>query len=781
MKNMMKKFLSVVLVLSLLGVSQMGIPFAFDAEAATHTGECGTALVWSLDTLTGVLEISGTGDMDNWTTSDYPSWRSYKSSIRTVNITNGVTSIGDYAFYNYDSLSVVNIPASVTSIAEFAFNDCDNLKSITVDENNTYYSSDENGVLFNEGKTELIQYPANNTNTSYQIPDTVKILKTYAFKNCDKLESVSVPASVTDIGIGAFYDCDALSTVNIPNSVKTIGDDAFYSCDSIESVIVPASVTSIGTGAFFNCSSLSFITVDESNTKYSNDENGVLFNKDKTELIQYPVASEAVSYQIPDSVTKICANAFRFSDNITSVTIPASVATIGELAFSDCNSLAAITVDAGNTNYSSDERGVLFDKSKKLLIRYPAGNTGTSYSVPEGVTTIGDSAFYQCTALATVVIPDSVTLISDKAFWGCTGIKDLTMPAAARIFNSALTFSGCTKIEKITLTKGNGTLRNYSDSTVKTDTYYKYTPWYLSRNSVKEIIISEGVIRIGALMFNECKGVASVTIPTTIKNIGKKAFNDCESLTDVYYDNCDTYWKAITVDTYNSSLTSAKIHFRPHEYESSVTTDPTCTETGVRTYKCDCGYSYTEAISVIPHTPGEWETVTPATCSKEGEKVQKCAVCKEVIATETIGKLGHTPGEWEIAVHPTESETGLKVKKCTVCGEILEEAVIPTVSFSLRIKGNPVRVFYKESATVEIVSRSIPENAKINWTVTSGKADISASTDTRSCNIKFTKFGQVKITATVEGTDISDTITVKVRYTWWQWIIVILLFGWIWY
>ena len=170
MKNMMKKFLSVVLVLSLLGVSQMGIPFAFDAEAATHTGECGTALVWSLDTLTGVLEISGTGDMDNWTTSDYPSWRSYKSSIRTVNITNGVTSIGDYAFYNYDSLSVVNIPASVTSIAEFAFNDCDNLKSITVDENNTYYSSDENGVLFNEGKTELIQYPANNTNTSYQIP-----------------------------------------------------------------------------------------------------------------------------------------------------------------------------------------------------------------------------------------------------------------------------------------------------------------------------------------------------------------------------------------------------------------------------------------------------------------------------------------------------------------------------------------------------------------------------------------------------------------------------------
>ena len=272
----------------------------------------------------------------------------------------------------------------------------------------------------------------------------------YAFMNCE-LTSVSIPSSVTTIGYEAFYGCDSLTSVSIPDSVTTIGDSAFGACKKLTSVSIPSSVTTIGDSAFSSCDLLTSFNVNKNNKNYSSDEYGVLFNKNKTKLIQYPAGNTRTSYVIPSSVTTIgngafywckkLANvtipssvtsigdsAFLWCEKLTSVIIPGSVTSIGEEAFSWCTKLTNITVDKNNKNYSNDKYGVLFNKYKTKLIRYPEGNTRTSYVIPDSVTNIGYRAFYACTKLTSVTIPDGVTGIDDDAFWGCVSLTSVIIP-----------------------------------------------------------------------------------------------------------------------------------------------------------------------------------------------------------------------------------------------------------------------------------------------------------------------------------------------------------------
>ncbi len=192
-------------------------------------GECGDNLSWILNPNTGVLTISGTGDMWNWSTGNYAPWyEDLRDNIKSVVIGEGVTSIGDQAFYYCTEMTDVDIPDSITSIGSKAFYYCNHLTSldipdsvtsigseafsyvlalpsITVDEANTNYSNDEYGVLFDENKTTLIQYPIGNTRSSYTIPESVTSIGARAFGSCRNLTSITVPESVTSIGNWAFY------------------------------------------------------------------------------------------------------------------------------------------------------------------------------------------------------------------------------------------------------------------------------------------------------------------------------------------------------------------------------------------------------------------------------------------------------------------------------------------------------------------------------------------------------------------------------------------------
>ena len=410
-----KIILTITLILAMLLIQTS--PILNKVKAETITGSEGN-VSWTFDSDTGTLTFSGSGKITY-------SWKDdvteYETGVSTVVINDGITSIGEWAFKDCDSLTSIAIPDSVTSIKMGAFENCDSLititipdsvesivtdafyncnslTSITVDSNNAKYS-DIDGILFNKDKTKLICYPEGKKDTSYVIPDSVESIGYEAFYDCDNLTSITIPDSVTSIGDNAFDNCDnltsitipdsvisiggwafgnckSLTSITIPDSVMSIGDRAFDNCYSLTSVTISDSVTSIGDYAFYNCHSLTNITVDSNNAKYS-DIDGILFNKDKTKLICYPEGKKDTSYVIPDSVESIGYEAFYTCHNLTSITIPDSVTSIGDRAFRSCNNLTSITIPDSVT--SIGDRA--FDYCNNLTIYCQSNSTAETYAI----------------------------------------------------------------------------------------------------------------------------------------------------------------------------------------------------------------------------------------------------------------------------------------------------------------------------------------------------------------------------------------------------------------
>ncbi len=238
----------------------------------------GKNVTWTLDS-EGTLAIDGTGDMENYSFGRSP-WY-FDSKIKQIIIYNGVTSIGEYAFFGCRSLESITIPDSVTSIDDWAFAGCRSLESITIPDSVMSIGDD------------AFQYCTSLS--SITIPDGVTSVGSYAFLNCTSLVSVTIPDSVTSIGSYAFSTCKSLASVTIPDSVTSIGDRAFTWCTSLTSVTIPSSVTKIDDYAFCSCTSLESIT-------------------------------------IPDSVTSIGKYAFSDCTHLVSIIIPKSVMHIGKKA-----------------------------------------------------------------------------------------------------------------------------------------------------------------------------------------------------------------------------------------------------------------------------------------------------------------------------------------------------------------------------------------------------------------------------------------------------------------
>ena len=231
------------------------------------------------------------------------------------------------------------------------------------------------------------------------ISDGVTSIGDNAFSYCINLLRVTLPESVTKIGTGAFEHCWHLASVTIPNRVTAIGDYAFICCSDLTSVTIPESVTSIGESAFESCESLTAFTVSTNNPAYSSGTDGVLYNKDKTVLVQYPNGNSRNAFVIPDSVKVIGSSAFDSCTNLTNVTIPNSVTTIGMGAFFDCENLEDTVI-------------------------------------PNSVTTIEASAFYGCSSLTSMMIPFSVTSIGNVAFCDCDRLVFVHIPSSVKHIGS---------------------------------------------------------------------------------------------------------------------------------------------------------------------------------------------------------------------------------------------------------------------------------------------------------------------------------------------------------
>lgn len=371
MKNFAKPGVFLIIIATIAAL------FCFSASAAsefvTATGTCGTNLTWTLYD-DGELVIEGTGEMTNWPDYTNVPWYYHSSSIKKVTIENSVTTIGDHAFYYCENLSGIHIHDAVTYIGDFAFSRT-GIEKYTVDSDNANYSNDENGVLFDKNKTKLIQYPAGNPTQIYTVPDSVKTIADYSFYQSESLVKAVIPNSVTYIGIRAFTFCSALESADIPDNVTSIGEYAF-AYTNIKTVNIPDSVVSIGEQAFFTYP-LEKITVDSNNAKYSCDENGILFDKNKTTLIQCPANTSVKTYSIPDGVTTIEIGAFYYCSNLTDIVIPDSVNSVGLVPFTYCFGLKNVTVYSRNIIFCS--RAFYMCHHDLTLYGY-AGSTTETYA-----------------------------------------------------------------------------------------------------------------------------------------------------------------------------------------------------------------------------------------------------------------------------------------------------------------------------------------------------------------------------------------------------------------
>ena len=547
---------------------------AEDASAVTWTKTESDGLTWTLYE-DGTLNISGTGEMRGYNAYSIKSPACDNSNIKNVVIEDGITSIGNNAFYGC-SLTNIRIPGSVTSIGKYALEDCMSLTSVTIP-----------GSVSSIG--EYAFSDCRNL-TDATILDGVTSIENRAFWGCSSLTSVTIPNSVTNIGESAFWHCSELTSVTIPDGVTSIEDHVFVSCYSLTSITIPNSVTSIGNFAFRSCTELTSITIPDGVISIGN--------------FAFSGCNELTSITIPDSVTSIGDSAFEECRILTSISIPDSVTSIGSSVFNDCFFLKTISLSCKSTLKRSDFEG------KSKFVSYTPHTLKKVEVKAETCTENGNKEYWTCehcgkyflsddtnpetakaVELSETVIPASHKLTKveakaptctedgNKEYWTCEHcgkyfLSDDANPETAKAVEqsefiipalnhknaiiqnasepteTAPGYSGdrycpdCDTVFEKGYTywnEGNLTWKLYADGTLNisgTGAMKDYndddnpSPVYQNSN-VKKVVIEKGVTSIGNYAFSGCLGLKSITIPDGITSIGDHAFDSCINLRSI--------------------------------------------------------------------------------------------------------------------------------------------------------------------------------------------------------------------------------------------------------
>ena len=463
------------------------------AEAAVlASGSCGDNVMYTISD-DGAARVyvsgSGYGVMDNYESGSSPFY-SYRGTITKIEIESGVTRIGenafvmctsvtqitlaegldeigrsalggtrmtgitlpeslrvidDFAFQGCTELQSLRIPSKVYAVRGQAFSQCDSLTAFTVSTSNAYFSA-QGGVLFNSDKSRLVKYPAGKAG-AYVIPDSVQEIAYYAFEWAKNLTSVTIPDNGLSMAPNAFEDCTGLVSVNLPGSLTSIEFGVFFNCTSLKEVKIGSGIQYIGGRAFDRCNSLTHI-------------------------------------EIPDTVTSIGFAAFRECTYLESILIPPSVTEFGDEIFRGCVTWLTIYGTAGsaaqtyaqsnginfkavngqcgeNVYWSMDTDGNVDIFGSGPMYDYADSTSGTGASpfrantaikkvnVREGVTSVGNYAFYGCSGITGNFQPDlpnSLTRIGAYAFRNCTAMTHLNVPASVTSIGQQA-FAGCSALE----------------------------------------------------------------------------------------------------------------------------------------------------------------------------------------------------------------------------------------------------------------------------------------------------------------------------------------------
>ena len=489
----------------------------------------------------------------------------YKGSkVKNIIIDEGVTNLANIFKY-YSNLESVIIPSTVKEIGKFE--GCTNLKSVIISEGST-----------NERRISGNAFKDCKMLTNIKIPNGVKSIGNNAFSGCTNLTNVTMPESVTSIGESAFYGCKTLTNMIISNKKATIGDIAFQGCESLISAIIPSEIDNMANQIFQSCYSLKNITIPDSVKSIG----AAAFNN----------CISLENIKIPEKVESIGVYAICNCSSLTSIKIPKSVITIADTPFVNCANIPKIEVDEQNTAFC-DIDGVLFNKAKTRLIKYPEGNQATEYTIPNSVTSIDVHAFSRSSNLTKITIPNSVTTIGNDEFnsgafsYHNDNLTIYTTCDSTYIINYANSHSisvnvthkfkiskieastsgtggtitytcqncgetktvgykyiwdvsenGDNSVQAILTTEGTliitgtGNMKNYSTTTT--------VPYEKELKEIKNVEIDEGVKNIGNYAFCDCIYLTSITIPDSVTNIGNNVFLRCSSLTSIEIPNSVT-------------------------------------------------------------------------------------------------------------------------------------------------------------------------------------------------------------------------------------------------
>ena len=602
------------------------------------------------------------------------------SSLQSITLPNNLTHIGLNAFRACHSLTQVLIPASVTNIDGSAFECCTGLTDVVFEGNSlefgsgaTFYDCTSLKNVFFNGtradwtasrgssgsvlpaaaqiyyKNDLISSGTCGDNSSgnntqwkltkagtliitvgtgcteggiadfaygkapwYQdiydsgircliIGSGIKTIGSYAFADCTDLAEIIVPDGVISIGDGAFQqnsgakrvvlppstvyighgalrDCSALTSVSLPDSMSNrLFLDMFEGCTNLKSVDIPDGITDIYEGDLASCPNWTDIYYDNwgrvwnrvvSNVRDSIPDRMNVHFKDN--IYDSGSCGENVTWTLTADGTLTISGTGAMTDYtydsrspwyscrtyIKRVVMQQGVTSIGDHAFWDCSGLTSVTIPDGVTSIGDSA----FSGCAAL----------TSVTIPEGVTSIGDYAFAYCVSLTSVTIPDGVTSIGDSAFSGCTALTSVTIPGSVTSIGGGA-FSGCTSLTSVAIpssvTEIGGSAfsgcTGLTSVTIPDSVTSIGDSVFSGCTALTAVTISDGVTAIGGSTFSNCIRLAKVTIPKSVTSIGKNAFYYCESIADVYYDGTEEDWAKISISEGNEDLLAAALHCKP--------------------------------------------------------------------------------------------------------------------------------------------------------------------------------------------------------------------------
>ncbi len=540
-------------------------------------------------------------------------------SLLDASLGAGLTRIGDFAFLGDAALTELTLPASVNAVNGSAFVWCSALDAFTVADGNTTYTAVD-GVLFNADGTELICWPAGKGESYYEIPDGVLRVGDYAFAGAGDLQFVQFPETLSAVGSYAFAECADLNIVLFPAGSVSLGDSAFAGCSALEMVGFPGVLpTVLGENVFADCGEklLFLAAVDHEFGWYAPDVTewqghpiigwrveehlmgrcgdalvwgfdestglltvtglGAMYEQSEYDSGVYPWMGDRIedpdqitAVKLREGVTAIPDDAFCILENLSAISLPATLEEIGVGAIHGNPNLQTLTLAAGSQSFTLND-GLLYTADGEELILCLPAKTGT-VTVPTGVRVIRESAFASCAAMTELVLPDGLERIGDYAFYGCAALTKVTplgAPPTGAVGENI--FADCHEdlavwitedqeplwdedgegkwqgvslhvvAPELPLNPGAGENLSWSFDSTKgilhisgTGAMYDFVstraPWYELRNEVKQVWIEEGVTTVGARAFKNFPNLYCIRMPDTLTSIHAEAFYGCRSL-----------------------------------------------------------------------------------------------------------------------------------------------------------------------------------------------------------------------------------------------------------